>query len=194
LIGVGISHIAHLLSVLALYQLGLKLHNRQIAVIAALLHILSPAGLFLSAPYAEAAFSLITFVGLLIFSYGCLDESRSILSDVAIGGSGILLGLATTFRSNGILNGIPFAAYAFSEFLLLVSRPNAISFRRLAALGIGGLSIAMGSIGPQVPAYQIFCSGPSGYDPRPWCSGRIPSIYSYVQERYWSAGPPLFDL
>ncbi|KAK6071996.1 mannosyltransferase [Seiridium cupressi] len=188
LIGVGISHISHLLSVLALYGLGLKLYNQRIALIAALLHILSPAGLFLSAPYNEATFSFLTFAGFLLLSQGCLGQSRSILGDGAIVGSGIIFGLATTFRSNGILNGIPFAAYAFLESSRIVKNPNVVSFRRLAAVGIGGSYIALGSIGPQALAYQLFCSGSSVTEARPWCSKWLPSIYTFVQERYWNVG------
>ncbi|KAF7521340.1 hypothetical protein G7054_g12485 [Neopestalotiopsis clavispora] len=188
LIGVGISHVAHLLSVLALYRLGLRLYSQQTAVIAALLHIISPAGLFLSAPYNEAPFSFLTFSGFLLFSYGCLEKTRSVRGDAAIVGSGMILGLATTFRSNGILNGVPFAAYAISELISVLKSPNAFSLRRLAALGIGGQYIAMGSIGPQVLAYQSFCSGSSALDPRPWCNAWLPSIYTFVQERYWNVG------
>ncbi|KAI4604282.1 ER membrane glycoprotein subunit of the GPI transamidase complex-like protein [Pestalotiopsis sp. 9143b] len=188
LIGVGVSHVAHLLSVFALYYLGLRLYSQRTAVIAALLHIISPAGLFLSAPYNEAPFAFLTFSGLLLFSYGCLDKSRSVPGDAAIVASGMILGLATTFRSNGILNGVPFAAYAISELVSVLKSPNAFSLRRLAALGIGGQYIAMGSIGPQVLAYQSFCSGPSATEPRPWCSAWIPSIYTFVQERYWNVG------
>lgn len=185
LVGVGISHISHLLSVLALYQLGLQLYSKRVAVIAGLLHVLSPAGLFLSAPYNEAPFSFLTFAGLYLLSRGCLQKSRDIVSDAAIVGSGIILGLATTFRSNGLLNGIPFAVYAVFELLNVVRSPGAVNLRRLAALGIGGQFIAMGSIGPQTLAYQIFCSGPSVTEPRPWCSNWLPSVFTYVQERYW---------
>ncbi|KAH6648153.1 GPI mannosyltransferase 2 [Truncatella angustata] len=188
LIGVCISHATHLLSVLALYQLGLKLYSQRIAFIAGLLHTISPAGLFLSAPYNEAPFSCLTFAGLLLFSRGCLNKSRDLLSDVAIVASGFILGLATTFRSNGILNGVPFAAYAVLELCHFLKSPNMVSIRRLAALGIGGVDIALGSIGPQALAYEIFCSGPSAAEPRPWCNNWPPSIYAFVQEKYWNVG------
>lgn len=170
---------------LALYQLGLRLYSQRVAVTAGLLHILSPAGLFLSAPYNESTFSFLTFAGLLLFSHGCPRQSRGILGDIAIVGSGIILGLATTFRSNGLLNGIPFAVYALFECSSIIRSPTVVSLRRLAALGIGAQFIAMGSIGPQALAYNVFCSGPSVVAPRPWCGDWIPSIYSYVQGRYW---------
>lgn len=170
---------------LLLYQLGRKLYSQHIALIAALLHILSPAGLFLSAPYNEAPFSVLTFAGLLLFSQGCLDKSRSVLGDLAIIGSGIIFSVAITFRSNGLMNGVPFAVYAGFELFRFLKSPNMISFRRLAALGIGGLITAVGSIGPQALAYHIYCSGPSASHPRPWCSNIPPSIYTFVQDHYW---------
>ncbi|KAI0133691.1 GPI mannosyltransferase 2 [Xylariales sp. AK1849] len=187
--GVFVAHISHLLSVLALYQLGLKLYNEQrLSLIAALLHILSPAGLFLSAPYAESTFSFLTFTGYLLFAHGSLGKSQTLLGDFAIVSSGFIFGSATTFRSNGLLNGIPFAVYTLVELSRLVKTPTAIGFRRLAALGLGALCIVIGSIGPQAFAYQEFCSEPSGAQLRPWCTKWIPSIYTFVQERHWNVG------
>ncbi|ORY61537.1 GPI mannosyltransferase 2 [Pseudomassariella vexata] len=186
-IGVSISHVSHLLSVLVLYQLGLKvLREPRLSFIAALLHVISPAGLFLSAPYNESAFALLSFTGYLLFAHGL--GSRGTLNDLSILGSGIVFGLATTFRSNGLLSGIPFAVYAIIGFANLVEAPNFLNLRRLIALGLGGLSVALGSIGPQAIAYFRFCSGSSASEPRPWCAKRLPSIYTFVQERYWGVG------
>lgn len=178
---------SHLLSVLALYQLGLSIYaDRRVSLVAALLHVLSPGGLFLSAPYAESTFSLLSFVGVLLFARGCRDPSRNLLGDGAILGSGLVFGLANTLRSNGILNGIMFAVYAVAELLACAESPSLVGLRRLAALGIGGICVATGSIGPQLLAYNHFCSDPSVPNPRPWCTKWLPSIYTFVQERYWS--------
>ena len=58
LVAIGISHVSHLIAVLALYQLTITLCNdRKLAYLAAVVHILSPAGLFISAPYAESPFA-----------------------------------------------------------------------------------------------------------------------------------------
>ncbi|KAI1880924.1 hypothetical protein JX265_001164 [Neoarthrinium moseri] len=188
-VGIVLAHLSHFLSVLALYHLGLKLYGeRRLAFVSALLHVLSPAGLFLSAPYNESPFSFLSFVGYLLFARGCLDKSRGHLGDAAIVGSGIIFGLATAFRSNGLLNGIPFAIYSVVELRQFLKSPNTVSLRRLAAFGIGGQSIALGSIGPQALAYEIFCSELSDAEPRPWCNKLIPSIYTFVQERYWNVG------
>lgn len=153
---------------------------------AALLHIVSPAGLFLSAPYQESTFALLSFLGYLLLAHGCLGPSRCIRQDAAIVGSGILFGLATLFRSNGLLSGVSFAVFALAELhRLATSSLTFARLRRLAALGVGGLSVAMGSLVPQTLAYQTFCAEPSGAALRPWCLKTLPSIYSFVQEKYW---------
>lgn len=97
----------------------------------------------------------------------------------------MLHGLATVFRSNGLLNGVPFAVFALLEAGKFVKSPKPAILRRLIALGFGGLFVASGYIGPQVMAYQTFCSNSSAADPRVWCTQRLPGIYTFVQERYW---------
>ncbi|KAK8097578.1 GPI mannosyltransferase 2-like protein [Apiospora kogelbergensis] len=191
LVGVCIAHASHLLSVLALHRLGLAIgKDPKISFVAALLHIVSPAGLFLSAPYQESTFALLSFLGYLLLAHGCLGPSRCIRQDAAIVGSGILFGLATLFRSNA---ACPFAVFALAELhRLATSSLTFARLRRLAALGVGGLSVAMGSLVPQTLAYQTFCAEPSGAALRPWCLKTLPSIYSFVQEKYWSGLDTLF--
>lgn len=184
--GIVIAHIAHLFSVLALYQLGWVIWgNRKVAVLAGLLHVLSPAGLFLSAPYQESTYSFLSFTGFLLLANSCLQDVSLAARDALIVLAGASFGLATTFRSNGLLNGIPFAYEFLRGALELVTRPSLASFRKMAVLGVGGLLVAAGSVTPQFWAYQIYCSGSSGSDLRPWCSELVPSIYSFVQHHYW---------
>lgn len=191
LIGIGVAHASHLGSALVLYQLGLRLYrDPKLSFVSALLHILSPAGLFLSAPYNESPFSFLSFLGYFLFAGGNLRKSSTFFSGVSILCSGVVFGLATTFRSNGLLNGIPFATYAIAELPRNVKAPTFTSFCRVITLGLGGLCVAIGSIGPQVVAYQIFCSEASATEARDWCTKRLPSIYTFVQERYWSGYPP----
>ncbi|KAI1763870.1 glycosyltransferase family 76 protein [Hypoxylon sp. FL1150] len=185
-IGICVAHASHLLSVLVLYELGLVIwKNQRLAFIAALLHILSPAGLFLSAPYNESTYSLLSFVGYLFLAKGLLGQKKTFAHDVSVVASGMWFGFATTFRSNGLLNGIPFAVALAQE---LFAAPSLSSIRRRCALIIGGLAIAAGFIIPQLVAYQTFCSASSTTELRPWCTSRLPSIYSFVQEHYWNVG------
>jgi phosphatidylinositol glycan class V len=185
LAGILVANTAHLLSALVLYRLGLVVWRDQtLSFVAAILHIISPAGLFLSAPYAESSCALFTFAGYLFFALGCRAEQRPTSRDGYTVLAGILFGLATAFRSNGILNGIPFAWEVLRHLPRLHQRP-VDTVRRLLALGVGGVCVAAGSIVPQAVAYLRFCSGASGVDPRPWCQGYLPSIYTFVQQHYW---------
>ncbi|KAI1141222.1 glycosyltransferase family 76 protein [Hypoxylon sp. FL0543] len=186
LIGICISHISHLLSVLVLYQLGLVVcRDRLLSFLAAMLHIVSPAGIFLSAPYAESTFALLSFTGYLFLAKGLLGSKRTFAHDVSLIASAMWFGFAAAFRSNGLFNGIPFAVALVQE---LTMPPTLSSIRRRCALIVGGLSIAVGFVAPQIAAYQIFCSAPSGSELRPWCTSGLRSIYSFVQERYWNVG------
>ncbi|KAK4103250.1 glycosyltransferase family 76 protein [Parathielavia hyrcaniae] len=188
LAGILIANTAHLLSALVLYRLGQVIWRDQtLSLVAAVLHIISPAGLFLSAPYAESSFALLSFSGYLLFGLSCRSEQRPVFRDLYTVSSGILFGLATAFRSNGILNGIPFAWEVLRHLPRLSQRPPD-TLRRLLALGVGGFSVAAGSAGPQAVAYSRFCSGTSGVPLRPWCQGYVPSIYTFVQQHYWNVG------
>ncbi len=185
--GVGVAHVSHLLSVLVLYRLGkLVWGDRRLAFLAACLHIFSPAGLFLSTPYAESTFSLLSFVGYYVLALGFLAERPSLYANMLQLLAGVIFGLATVFRSNGILNGLPFALEAIREGLRFLQCPKQTTFQRLVFLGLGGLCVAAGSILPQLVAYQRFCTGGGpDADLRAWCTRPFPSIYAFVQKFYW---------
>lgn len=191
LAGVLIANTSHLLSALVLYRLGLLLShgNRKLSLVAALLHVISPAGLFLSAPYAESTFALLSFTGYLLFAKRyTTTTTTTLLRDVYTVLAGLVFGLATSFRSNGILNGVPFAwefIQALPE-LFQFGRPGWMdTVQQLVALGLGGLAVAAGSVIPQVVAYRWYCNPESPSDTRPWCEGYLPSIYTFVQQHYW---------
>ncbi|KAK3945492.1 glycosyltransferase [Diplogelasinospora grovesii] len=192
-IGVAVANTAHLLSALVLYRLGLLLsgsdgNRKKVALIAAICHVLSPAGMFLAAPNPESSFSLLSFTGYLLFALSC-SQQQTLKRDGYVILAGVVFGLATAFRSNGILNGIPFAFEVLRTLpLLLTARypSEAVdTVQHLAALGIGGVCVAAGSVIPQAIAYQRYCTGSS---PRGWCQGYLPSIYAFVQEHYWNNG------
>lgn len=197
LVAVVYAHIAHLLAVWVLYRLGCQLWiggnaaGRTTAFVAACLHVLSPAGLFLSAPYAESSCALFSFVGYAAFAAGRKQGGLGGLSatgDLLRLFAGVSFGVATLFRSNGLLNGVIFAYEAVSGAVMFLQQPSLPLFRRLASIGLGGLAVAAGSVIPQAVAYFQFCSEPSGVpgeDLRSWCAERLPSIYNFVQDHYW---------
>lgn len=194
LVGVIFTHVCHYLSSLVLYQLGLAVwQDSTWALVSALLHVLSPAGLFLSAPYAESPCSLLSFAGWLLLVRSC-SGSRPISRDVLTLLSGVSFGLATVFRTNGLLNGAPFAFEALLTLYHLVEDlepgSSATHIRRLTVLGVSGLFVASGTLVPQFLAYRTYCvasvdSDGAGLPIRPWCLGIVPSIYNFVQKEYW---------
>ncbi|KAI3395231.1 hypothetical protein diail_1657 [Diaporthe ilicicola] len=197
LVGVIFSNACHLLSALVLYQLGLHIwKDSRWALVASLLHVLSPAGLFLSAPYAESACSLLSFTGWLLLVKSCVKTGTSVSSlprDALTILAGLFFGLATYFRTNGLLNGAPLAFDFLSTFYQLTEdldhRKTPDYLRRLVVLGIAGLSVAAGSVLPQYLAYQTYCSTASAAsETRPWCTHIVPSIFNFVQRQYWNTG------
>lgn len=212
LVGILVATTAHLLSSIILFRLGLVLWRSHpqgplISLLGAILHIVSPAGIFLSAPYGESGCSLFVFAGYLLYAHSCIS-AKSVVGDGYLVLAGLSFGLAIPFRSNGILNGIPFAweavklASALASALSGYGRERnrelttelsvAVAVRRLLALGIGGVTVAAGSFVPQFVAYQRYCVDPLdgaaealGMLRRPWCEGYMPSIYTFVQDHYW---------
>ncbi|KAF2116055.1 GPI mannosyltransferase 2 [Lophiotrema nucula] len=196
--GVIISVLCHLASVIILYRLlNLAVNHRKskdIAFIASTLHVMSPAGLFLCSSYTEAPFSFFNFLGMLFYAQARRiekhDNSWGLLQDTLILASGASFGAATLMRSNGLLSGLIFLFDAFCLLShVLTFQLQAREARRLTITCIAGSLLALGFITPQVLAYKEYCVT-SGLDPgaRPWCSDRLPSIYSFVQTHYWNVG------
>lgn len=196
--GVGIiaSHIFHFLSVLMLHQITLLVSPATfqsevplMAWLAAGLHIISPAGIFLSAPYAESAFSFLNFAGCLAYVKSVVNqaESKHAMANAAVSLSGIVFGLATTLRGNGLLSGLTLiydAVTCLSSIFHGVETKSNLS--RLLTVCISGTLMASIAIVPQYVAYEVYCrSGGSLEVARPWCSYWIPSIYAWVQKEYW---------
>ena len=159
-----------------------------IAYAAACLHILSPAGIFLSAPYAESLFAALQFLGYnaYIDAWLILGSSAAI-SSVRLLASGLCFGLAMLLRSNGLLSGLLFAYDAAYMGVQILSGHSSIStLTRLIATVLAGSCIALGAAWPQILAYQKYCLGESEQIAvRPWCTRLVPSIYTFVQEQYW---------
>ncbi|KAJ2987447.1 hypothetical protein NUW58_g4498 [Xylaria curta] len=186
LIGIFVANASHLLSTVVLYRLGLTVSkDSRISLVAAVLHILSPAGLFLTAPYNESPFALLSFVGYLFFAKAVLSNKRTVAHDVSLVASGLWFGFAVNFRSNGVLNGLLFAMELLREISL---PPTLNSVRRRLALLAGGSAIAIGFAAPQIAAYRTYCYDAVDAELRPWCTRRLPLIFTFVQEHYWNVG------
>lgn len=192
LVGSSIAHVGHYCSVVLLFKLTRTLFGQTSHVLAfttATLHIISPAGIFLSAPYAESFCAFLTFAGYLNFAKSfASDGTSSTGRDLLVILAGVMFGAATTFRSNGILSGVLLLEEAFRVTFQLRHGVKFETIRRLLATGIGGLLAAAGFVLPQLIAYLEYC-GELGdiVGKRSWCDKRLPSIYTFVQEHYWYA-------
>ncbi|EXJ89447.1 hypothetical protein A1O3_02514 [Capronia epimyces CBS 606.96] len=196
--GLALSHLAHWLSVRQLFALATSLHGGEELspslgpFYAAALHIFSPAGVFLSAPYTESLFAFLSISGFLGYVRAASHFTRDGLVPGCINmtGAAIAFGMATFVRSNGILAGIPFlleaSATAHAILRQGVSLPR-VSW--LASAGLGGLLVAAGMAIPQIIAYYEYCDGREPGARRPWCESIFPSIFTWVQSHYWNVGP-----
>ncbi|PYH45293.1 DUF409 domain protein [Aspergillus saccharolyticus JOP 1030-1] len=190
-----LSHIAHYLSVLALYRLSVNVFGndtttqRLICLLSSALHIICPAGAFLSAPYGESLFSFLNITGFYLYSSAYLDNKngKRLSGDIKSVLSAVLFCAATTVRSNGILSGILFAYDASLQLRRVVSQSLSLNAcaHLLVAL-ISGCIIASGLILPQYLAHIAYCA--ENTTSRPWCQWYVPSIYGWVQSHYWNVG------
>ncbi|RMY35001.1 hypothetical protein D0866_04895 [Hortaea werneckii] len=167
--------------------------KRQLAFATACLHVFSPAGLFLSAPYAESSFALLSFLGCYCYVKAIENRYHRFADAYQLDAcwtvaAGLSFGLATTMRTNGLLNGIIFA---WDVYIVLPRLPHILRTRdgeeitRLFATLIAGGLIAVGFTLPQIVAYTEYCTNGNT---RPWCTALPPSIYSFVQKEYWNVG------
>lgn len=182
LAGILLSNISHLLTALVLYKLTLLLsRNAKLALLSSALSIISPGGLFLSAPCGESLCSFFSFLGVFLFALRYQSKSLGGLYVVAAGAS---FGVATLVRSNALAYGLLFATEAVRTAWQFLQKPSASRFVHLGLTGLGGVLVACGSIVPQYMAWRVYCDTENGIM-RPWCSNTLPSIYTFVQDYYW---------
>jgi phosphatidylinositol glycan class V len=180
--------------VLVLYRLSNMLLGRQqngrVPFVASMLHIVSPAGMFLSSPYAESLFAALNFTGMFLYAQARLNDrpnrKQTVREDALILGAGTLFMLATWVRSNGMLSGLLFLFDAVSYVSKLPKRELYLDvIRRLVITCSAGTLLGFGSMIPQYVAYQQYCISEADTSARPWCSRTLPSIYTWVQSQYW---------
>ncbi|KAL3479097.1 GPI mannosyltransferase 2 [Aspergillus californicus] len=191
---VVLSHVAHYFSVLVVYRLSINVfgddteRRKLFCFLSAALHIFSPAGAFLSAPYGEPVFSFLNITGFYIYSSSRLGSATGNhpLSYGKLVLAGCLFAVATAIRSNGLLSGVLLAYDALEQFCDVVFRRSMNAGIRLCVVIFSGCIVAFGFVIPQYFAYAAYCTA-DGIS-RPWCQSLVPSIYGWVQDRYWGVG------
>jgi GPI mannosyltransferase 2 len=194
-IAVVVAHVCDLLSILLLHSLCKQLvrqdkqQSKHLPLLASVLRMVSPSGVFLSAPYSESLFSCLNFLGFLLFIHGRkqgIKQNHSLRRDVELIGSGIIFSLATLTRSNGLLGGFLFLHdLCMYGYIVLQTREFSLGIRPLVVIILGGLLVAIGYLLPQFVAYNSYCHIVEAPDRRPWCGSVLPSIYGWVQSYYW---------
>jgi phosphatidylinositol glycan class V len=165
---------------------------------------MSPAGLFLSAPYGESLYAALTFAGIWAHaaafdvadapdnSYSNAitraDTPFSLRSASLLLTSSLFFGLGSLIRGNGLLNGLVFLwdilPYIYHLPSMLQHR-NIQGLLTTASIGLAGALLGLIYAGGQLEPYLRHCT--QGND-RPWCSDFPPSIYTFVQRHYWNNG------
>lgn len=193
-IGILLAHVSHLLSVFILYDMSRSISSRKsedekakFAFLAGLLHTISPAGIFLSAPCAESPFALLTFLGYFYYLKRSEYQDKGDINkrDLSSLAAGLLFGIAVTFRGNGLLSGCIFAYDAVAIAWKLLSRQDYLNHARdFFVIVVSGSLVALGYLIPQLLAFREYC-WIEVEEMRPWCSRWFPSIYTWVQSHYW---------
>lgn len=165
---------------------GRVLADDGLAEAATRLFVLNPANIFYGSAYTESGFALAQFT-----AGAALLEDRIILS-------GFLFAIATSFRSNGVLNVIIVLARVARE-ARGVWRDADPGGRAKAARTVASGAIACALIVAPHYAFASFgemryCTGENW---RPYCRekswrnlhGLVPaSMYSFLQRHYWGLG------
>ncbi|KAG0092594.1 hypothetical protein BGZ92_009276 [Podila epicladia] len=176
LAGVLVANGSFIIASVQLYRLSNTLFgNERFAFLSALLYILTPSGIFMSAIYTESLFAAISFSGMIFTA-----QKQYLLA-------AIFFSLSSTARSNGIL----YAGYFVYDLVIQMdlSKPT---MQKLAVLVKTAALCAISWVGffaVQAYGYYLYCSEDhSNVYMRPWCLAKPPLLYTFVQSFYWNIG------
>lgn len=171
---------AFCVAAMVLYRLGEGvLGDARLAYLAAVLFCFNPASVFYSAVYTESLFGMCTWLGI----WMVLRRRYW----VGVG----WLAAAGLARSNGIL-GVWFLIWAellgSKEVFVSASGRELLSlWRRIVRVVMGAAVVCLPYICMQAYGWFAFCR-PGREDNPGWCDAAVPSIYGYVQHKYWDVG------
>ena len=178
-----ISNASHFASVLVLYRLSRTIYSSRTSYIAALMMVLSPAGVFLTTNYSENLSNLTTLLTIYFYYKGvdfnnvATRSNKSIKSVLMYLLSGVICAFSFTIRANSLLLGIFYLLDLYDFGIIDQDWPSSV------------LSIIAGSIlgttfiGQNIYHYLTFCPQRQG-----WCLNKLPSLFLYAQSHYWNNG------
>ncbi|EIW82684.1 glycosyltransferase family 76 protein [Coniophora puteana RWD-64-598 SS2] len=161
-----------------LYELTLHhFGSSGFAYVSALLGLVgsSPAALRYAA-YTEPFFAYFSFKGML-----CCARKRWVRAAACFACAGAL-------RSNGVLLA-GFVGWGMVGEVVVSGRGRELTPSRIAYAALLTALPFAPFVWHNYAAYVLFCASPSSREPTAeWCTRTIPSIYGYVQDRYWNVG------
>ncbi|KAF9091508.1 hypothetical protein BGX23_005086 [Mortierella sp. AD031] len=176
LAGVIVANASFVAATIQLYRLSNELFGReQFAFLSAMLYVLTPSGIFMSAIYTESTFSMLSFTGMLFAA-----RKQYLLAAIA-------WSISCTARSNGIL----YAGFIIYDLVVRMdlSKPRSHKVFVLVKAGFLCAITWIGFLAVQLYGYSLYCTDTtSNVDARPWCNANTPLIYTFVQDFYWNVG------
>ncbi|KAL9811958.1 putative GPI mannosyltransferase 2 [Arabidopsis thaliana] len=141
---------------------------------ASIIFCFNPASIFYSTIYSESLYAL--------FSIGGVYHLLSGSSNVGV----LWFALSGCARSNGILNA------GYICFQTMHRAYEALYQKRRAYVLIAGflrcICMCLPFVAFQAYGYYNICHGHTLDEMRPWCKGRIPLLYNFIQSHYWGVG------
>ncbi|NXE97247.1 PIGV mannosyltransferase, partial [Menura novaehollandiae] len=200
-----------ILAAAALYELGRAvLRRRSVAFLAALLFSLSPANVFMAAAYSESMFAFLAFSAMWQLERGQSWLSGLLFSLASGARANGLINTGFFLYSRGKRFALQLQVGSASVRKLPPLWKQVLSLASSAALMCVGIFLPFALF--QYYAYVRFCApgmgldqsipepllqlardkgyrvaGTDGVQP-PWCSQRVPLVYSYIQDTYWNVG------
>ncbi|KAG0328306.1 hypothetical protein BGZ99_005659 [Dissophora globulifera] len=173
--GVLVANATFVAAAVQIYNLTNVLFKRErFAFMTAMLYVLTPSGIFMSAIYTESAFAALSFTGMLLAA-----RQQYLLA-------AITWSVSCTARANGIL----YAGFFLYDLVVKMDLSASLwtKFKALVKAACLCLITWTGFVAVQAYGYSLYCVGDTLLDARPWCGTTVPLIYTFVQDFYWNVG------
>ncbi|CAI9106780.1 OLC1v1005999C1 [Oldenlandia corymbosa var. corymbosa] len=177
--GYVLNNVAFVFAALFLYRLSVHvLDDPEVALRASILFCFNPASIFYSSIYSESLYALLTVSGV----YYLLIGGDNVAT--------LCFALSGAARSNGMLNAgyICFLTMHQAYETIFLKKHSVLALQVFVSGAFRCLCIFIPFFAFQAYGYLNICRGHAEDDLRPWCKGKIPLLYDYIQSHYWGVG------
>ncbi|XP_018449105.1 uncharacterized protein LOC108820623 isoform X2 [Raphanus sativus] len=177
--GYVVTNVAFVFAALYLFRVSvIILKDTEASFRASLIFCFNPASIFYSSIYSESLYAL--------FSIGGVYHLLSGTSNVAV----LWFALSGCARSNGILNAgyICFQTMHRAYEAFSLKRRLCLSVQVFVTGFIRCVCICLPFVAFQAYGYYNICHGHKLDELRPWCKGKVPLLYNFIQSHYWGVG------